>query len=257
MIGVGRSNILKRALRPVVDLAYPPRCPVCGTALGSQDGLCLDCWNSLAIPQGNHCRLCQRPASDAALAVGNALCASCMADPPSHEGTVSATYYDETSRKIVLAFKHGNRIALATMMARLMASQVGAIPDDTLVVPVPLHRWRLWRRGYNQSALLARELTRMAGGRLLVDGLERVRPTPSLGGLGRQERARVLHGAIRTRYSRAQQIAGNRILLVDDVLTSGATANACTHALLESGAHAVRIACFARVASFPETASRP
>jgi ComF family protein len=115
------------------------------------------------------------------------------------------------------------------------------------VVPVPLHRWRLWRRGFNQSALLARGIARATGQRLVVDGLQRVRATPSLGHLGRARRAALLQGAIRADRRRAAQLKGANVILVDDVLTSGATTDACLAALRKAGAARVRIACFARV----------
>ncbi len=169
-----------------------------------------------------------------------------MAQPPRHGGIVAATCYDAVSRQLVLRLKHGRQIALATMMARMIATR---LPERELagwlLVPVPLHRWRLWRRGYNQSALLARELARLTGGALMVDALIRHRRTPPLGDLDRAERAQVLQNAITAHPRRSLQ--DRRVLLVDDVLTSGATSDACVEALLDAGAREVRIACFARV----------
>ena len=133
-------------------------------------------------------------------------------------------------------------------MARFVSARLPQRVDaDWLVVPVPLHRWRLWRRGYNQAALLARGIAESRGCSVLVDGLVRTRPTPTLGGLGRRARARALSGAITVHPRRSEQIKGRRIVLVDDVLTSGATSDACTRALLRAGAQEVLIACFARV----------
>jgi ComF family protein len=114
-------------------------------------------------------------------------------------------------------------------------------------VPVPLYRWRLWRRGYNQAALLARELETLGKGRVLVDALERRKRTPPLGGLGARARRRALAGAIAVRESARAELRGRDILLVDDVLTSGATSDACVRTLRKAGALRVRIACFARV----------
>jgi ComF family protein len=170
-----------------------------------------------------------------------------MAEPPKHAGIAAATLYNDTSRQLVLRFKHGGRISLATMMARLMAARLGPLPTDALLVPVPLHRWRIWRRGYNQAALLAQEIASLTRRPVCVDALLRTRKTPSLGGLGRKAREQTLAGAIVASATRRQAIAGRQIVLVDDVLTSGATTDACTRALLRAGAASVRIACFARV----------
>lgn len=216
---------LARGIRPVVDLIYPPRCPACGTAIADQQGLCADCWSSLDIP------------SEESLG-GKTI------------PIYAATLYNDTSRKLVLAYKHGGRIALSRLLARLIAAR---LPDSSqaatpaLLVPVPLHRWRLWNRGFNQSALLAQELARMGKGEALVDGLIRRKRTPSLGGLGREARDRALAGAIVINPARAAQIAGRKVLLIDDVLTSGATSRACIAAIRQSRPKSIAVACFARV----------
>jgi predicted amidophosphoribosyltransferase len=128
-----------------------------------------------------------------------------------------------------------------------MVARLPELEGEWLIVPVPLHRWRLWRRGFNQSGLLAREIARLRQQRLVVDALVRRKPTPALGGLGRSARARVLSGAIAVHPRRRAQLRGARIVLVDDVMTSGATTDACVGALKRAGAERVRIACFARV----------
>jgi ComF family protein len=236
---------LAQVLSPLIDLVFPPRCPLCGTGIAAQTGLCVVCWATLVIPGDPACTLCSRPFAEA-MPEGS-VCAPCLADPPRHAGIAAATLYNDTSRALVLALKHGNRLGLAPMMAGLMAARLAGVDADWVLVPVPLHRWRLWRRGYNQAAELARELARRTGARLCVDALERRKPTPSLGGLGRAARKRVLSGAIALRKGRAADVRGANVVLVDDVLTSGATTNACVSVLRRAGASQVTIACFARV----------
>lgn len=233
------------AFAPLVDMVYPPRCPSCGEGIAAQEGLCTACWGALVFPGQPACALCQRPfGADMA---SDAICAPCLANPPGHDGIAAGTLYNDASRRLVLAFKHGRRIALAPMLARMAAARLPELEGEWAVVPVPLHRWRLWRRGFNQSALLAREIARLRGQRLLVDALVRRKATPMLGGLGRSARARALSGAISVHPRRRAQLQGARIVLVDDVITSGATTDACVRALKRAGAERVRIACFARV----------
>lgn len=240
------GRLLADSLAPLVDFVYPPRCPACGAAIASQSGLCQTCWQELAIPGEPACAACQRPFGDSGPQDG-AICAPCLASPPIHDGIAAGTLYCDTSRKLVLAFKHGRRIALAPMLARLIAARLPTPDPARLIVPVPLHRWRLWKRGYNQAALLGRELALGGHGTLLVDALVRTKPTPSLGGMGRTARARALAGAIAVPGAARPIVAGRNVLLVDDVLTSGATSNACVRALKRAGAGSVAIACFARV----------
>lgn len=197
------------------------------------------------MPAHPACPSCARPFTQAVAA--GTVCAPCLADPPRHDGIVAATLYNETSRQLVLQLKHGNRIALAPMLAQVMRARMPFLDAEWIVVPVPLHRWRLWRRGYNQAAELARHIARTSTAALLVDGLRRKKATPSLGGLGKAARKRALSGAIVASASRASAIRGRSVVLVDDVLTSGATSQACVSALKKAGAKRVVIACFARV----------
>lgn len=216
---------LARQFAPVVDLIYPPRCPSCGVAIAGQDGLCIDCWCTLDVP-------------DETLAHGDAV------------SVYAATYYNDTSRKLVLAYKHGGRIALSRLLARLIGARMPAtLPGvrPPILVPVPLHRWRLWQRGFNQAALLAQELGRLGKGEVELGALVRNKRTPNLGGLGRDARERELKGAILLDVSKARRLAGREVILVDDVLTSGATSRACIGAIRQAGPSAVAVACFARV----------
>lgn len=234
-----------QALAPLLDFVFPPRCPLCAEPIGAQTGLCAACWNQLVMPGEPACVRCGRPFADQV--PEHTTCAPCLGDPPRHDGIVAATLYNDVSRKLVLSLKHGQRVSLAAMMARPMAARLSFADQGWMVVPVPLHRWRLWTRGYNQSAELGKEIARATGARLAVDALLRRKRTPSLGGLGKQARKRALSGAIVANPRRIAMLKGARVILVDDVLTSGATSHACVTALKRAGAEKVVVACFARV----------
>ncbi len=237
---------LRQALMPVVDIIYPPRCPLCGDAVAQQNGLCAACWGTLELPGQPCCQLCQVPLDHTAVTDG-AICAPCILQPPIHDGIAAGTLYNQQTRQLVLDLKYGGRIGLAAMMARLIAARLPPMEGEWLVAPVPLHRWRLWRRGYNQAALIATEIARLRKFRYEPVLLQRTRRTPSLGGMGREQRRKTLAGAIAVTSSQAAKIDDRNILLIDDVLTSGATSNACVTMLKKAGARRVIVGCFARV----------
>jgi ComF family protein len=149
---------------------------------------------------------------------------------------------------VVLGLKHSDREYLAGAMARHLMLVGGEwLGDGALVVPVPLHRWRLWRRGYNQAALLAQAVAKLGGAELAVDALERVKPTPPSRGMNRSQRAANVRGAFRVRPGAKALLKGRAVLLVDDVLTTGATADACARVLLRGVAASVNLLTWARV----------
>jgi len=178
-------------------------------------------------------------------AFAGARCARCLADPPRHAGIRAAVAYGPAARRVALRLKYAGRLGLAETMARQMRRLV---PDDAeLLVPVPLHRWRLWRRGFNQAALVARRLAVSSGVPAACDLLRRTRATPVLRGLGPAGRRWAVTGAFAIDPAAAARLKGRRLVLVDDVHTSGATSDACVRALLAAGAASVTILCWARV----------
>lgn len=176
------------------------------------------------------------------------ICGGCARSMPAYDRARAALAYDDGSRDMVLGFKHADRLNAAPVFARWMAAAADDLLDTAdILVPVPLHRWRLAGRRYNQAALLAQRLARSAGGDLAVDALIRRRATPSQGHLAPKDRARNVRGAFVVPPARRHRVAGRRVLLIDDVMTTGATVAACTAALQAGGAAAVNVLTLARV----------
>jgi ComF family protein len=209
-------------------------------------GLCAKCWPEVDFIAQPRCDCCGSPFPFEA--EDGLICGSCYEHPPSWRKARSVFRYGGQSRKLVLAFKHGDRIDAAPGFARWMQRAGSDILGEIdLLVPVPLHRWRLFLRRYNQAAILANELGDVAGLKVMPDLLIRTRRTQSQGQLGRGERAGNVKGVFRVRNSRRSALEGKAVLLVDDVLTSGATANECARTLLENGARSVDVLTLARV----------
>jgi ComF family protein len=242
------TNMLGRALRVCIDAALPPNCLACMAEVEADGQLCRDCFgktNFIAAPFCGRCGV-SMPGITARQTVP--VCENCAIDPPRYRAARAAMIYDDMAKRLILPFKYADRPEAARGLARLMA-RPGAelLSRADLIVPVPLHRSRLRARGYNQAALLARALGRIAGRRVCLDPLLRLKSTQPLHRLGRDARQMVLEGAITVRPSRAARISGASVLLVDDVLTSGATASACAAVLLAAGAVSVDVLALARV----------
>ena len=238
------ASIARAALRGAVDFALPPRCPACGTIVGEPHRFCLPCWQSLTFLGEPCCARCGLPFEYGA---GEAVeCGRCLADPPRFDGARAAVAYGEVARKVALKLKYSGRPGVAATLANFMARHMDA-REDVLLVPVPLHRWRIWKRGYNQAALIASALGARFGCPAELDILRRVKRTPPLKGLGRRERADTVRGAFRISDAGKAILRGRDVILIDDVFTSGATANACAKALKRGGAASVRVLCWARV----------
>ncbi|WP_447756733.1 double zinc ribbon domain-containing protein [Sphingopyxis fribergensis] len=239
---------LRATVRVVVDYALPPRCPGCGVIVGEDRQFCLTCWSSLEFLDGPSCTGCSVPLP-AALPGGPIACGACLASSPPFEGAPAAVAYGPVARTVALRLKYGRRTGHARLMAQLMARQLAALGDAgaILLVPVPLHRWRLWSRGFNQAALMVDELGRLTGVQHDHHLLLRTRATPSLRGKGRKERERIVGGAFALASDAKVRAAGRHLVLVDDVHASGATLRAAARALKRSGAARVSALTWARV----------
>lgn len=230
-------------VRKLVALALPPRCPGCGEVVDADHRFCVACWSGLTMIAPPWCATCNLPFDyDRG---PDAQCGQCLAVSPVHDGVRAAVAYGPTARTLALRLKYGGRTAYAGTAARLMAR---LMPEGTeLLVPVPLHRWRIWGRGFNQAALIARELARHSGVPVELDLLRRVKATPVLRGLGARGRTKAVAGAFAVAAGARDALKGKAVVLVDDVHTSGATTDACVRVLKRAGAAKVTILCWARV----------
>jgi ComF family protein len=232
-------------LKTLVDFALPSRCPACGVITPEQNQFCAGCWQQLHFLAEPSCSTCDLPLSFAGSE--DAQCAACLAAPPRHAGIKAAIAYGDIARDIALKLKYGGKIGLAGLIAKLLTRHMADVSGDAILVPVPLHWTRLWRRRYNQSALIAQELARSTGRDHYPDLLVRTRRTMPLGGLSRRQRAATVKGAFAINKRCSEAAKGRAVVLVDDVYTSGATTDACVATLLKAGATKVTIFCWARV----------
>lgn len=241
--------LLLGGARRVLDAVLPPLCLACGALVAEQGGLCAECWGRLRFLAPPLCDACGQPF---AVDPGgpHSLCGACLADPPPWARARAVFHYDDASRGLVLRFKHGDRLEGAPAFGRWMARAAGPLLEGCdMVAAVPLHRWRLWSRRYNQAALLALALAEQAGLVARPDLLTRCRATPPQGHLSRDERARNVRGVFA--LDARADVGGRVVLLVDDVLTTGATLRECARVLIRAGAARVDVVTLARVVLAP------
>lgn len=243
------SPAFAAALRGALDLILPPQA-LDGGARPLSVGLSAGAWSRIAFLEEPVCDGCGAP-FDYDLGPG-ARCGACAASPRAFARARAACLYDENSRDLILQLKHADRPDLAKLFAAWIArASAPLLADADLIAPVPLHPVRLFNRRYNQSAEIARPLARLAGKPYLPEALVRRRDTGSQGGKSGRGRRVNVKGAFATPAAVARRLSGKRVLLIDDVLTTGATADACAKALLGAGASSVDVAVIARVRETP------
>jgi ComF family protein len=240
------AEAVRAVLRTALDLALPPLCPACREPIEGR-GLCPACWSKLSFITRPYCERLGIPfVYDPGPGI---LSMEAIADPPAYHRARAAVRFDDISRALVHGLKYGDRLELAPMMGRWV-SHAGRelLAEADALVPVPLHWRRLWARRFNQSAMLAAAISAESGVPIAAAALKRVKPTVQQVGLSRSERAQNVQGAFRVSPEGKPAVVGRRLVLVDDVLTSGATVDGCARALLRAGAANVDVLIFARVA---------
>jgi len=240
------GGVLRGVFDAALDIALPRLCAVCREPVEGS-GLCASCWSKLSFIARPYCERLGIPfVYDPGPGI---LSMQAIADPPAYHRARAAVRFDEVSRVLVHALKYGDRLDVAPMMGRWTA-QAGRelLGEADALVPVPLHWRRLWARRFNQSAILANVIAAKTGVPVAAAALKRVKPTAQQVGLTRAQRATNVQGAFRVPPQGKALVAGRRLVLIDDVLTSGATVEGCARALTRAGATRVDVLTFARVA---------
>ncbi len=234
-------------LKPLLDYALPPRCPACGDIVSDPLAFCPGCWERIDFLGDPLCGCCGIELPSGA-AGPDAQCGACLAQAPPFERARAVMRYGEIGRTIAHRLKYGRRVSLA----RVMAAQMNRLLDlpaenPAVIVPVPLHRWRIWSRGFNQSALIGRELAKLSGIPLETGLLHRTVNTPPLHSLGPRKRHQTVKGAFALGPGARERIDARTVILIDDIWTTGATVSACARILKRGGAGRVEILCWTRV----------
>ncbi|MBY0427916.1 MAG: ComF family protein, partial [Alphaproteobacteria bacterium] len=232
-----------------LNVLLPPLCVMCEKMVSQSHGFCGECWRGFTFISSPMCTSCGLPFEYEVQTIHEAQwCGACLEDAPRFGTARSALVYNEPSKSIILPFKHNDRTDYARAMARMMQTAGYAIIESAdALLPVPLHFTRLFSRRYNQSALLVHELGKISHKPIILHALRRVRSTQTQGHLSREQRKKNVHNAFAVDPKCFSQVQGKNLLLVDDVYTTGATANACVAALKKAGAARVDVLTFARV----------
>lgn len=232
----------------VLDALLPPQCLSCDAPVAGQGQFCAVCFSAAQFIVEPCCQSCSEPFAHDRQAGETGQCPQCEDDPPPWSRARAALRYDALSKRVVLPLKHGDRTELAASLGAMMAQAGRTLLERAdVLVPVPLHRRKLLSRRFNQAVLLANAVGRRSGVSVAPDALVRLRSTQPLGELSVGGRQDAVSGAFGMRPGRAARIAGQRVILIDDVLTTGATCRACAEILLAAGAVQVDVLVAARV----------
>jgi ComF family protein len=247
------NRLLTQLQKTALDAIFPPGCVNCAEPIDTPGNLCAHCWPEMTYISTPYCEICGFPFE---YDVGNDFhCANCLKQPPVFSRARAVLKYDDASRDMILGYKHSDQTNRAPTFAKWMwRAGTDLIDECDVICPVPLHRKRLIKRRFNQSALLAGEIAKLSDKPVIHDLVTRKRPTRSQGGLSAKARHRNVRGVFEVTPARKALLNGAAVLLIDDVLTTGATVNACSKSLLDGGASKVDVLTFSRVVRASNTA---
>lgn len=235
------------AFKGLLNFIFPPHCPICKTRIQNANSLCANCFKNIRFISKPYCEKCGRPFEFQI--PGELLCGTCLTKKQVFSKARAAFKYDDFSKHLILPFKHGDHIELTSLLTNMLA-QAGndLFPEIDILIPVPLHRFRLMKRKYNQAALLAKSLSAYIHKPFVTGVLRRVKSTQSQGHMKKAERKKNVSQAFSVKNN--QKLIGKHVLLIDDVMTSGATLNECAKVLKKAGAKEVSYLTLARVLKF-------
>lgn len=238
-------ELIRAIFNAIFTFLLPPRCPICGVIVAADDQFCLSCWQQLDFISEPWCAKCAAPFAFAR--PDDMVCATCLVKPPHHDGVRAAVRYDQQSAQVALQLKYGAKLGNARLIARHLR-RFGEDPNpSTIIIPVPLHRWRLWSRGFNQSILIANRLAQHWSLAVRLDLIFRIKSTPPLRTMSAKQRKKTVAKAFKLSPHAAASLTDRTVWLVDDIYTTGSTANACAKLLKRAGAKQVLVFCWARV----------
>jgi ComF family protein len=235
-----------KAITAALNLLFPPQCSLCRVVIEQAGAICGDCWQELHFISDPQCKRCGYP-HEYEMGQG-AECAACLANPPEYYRHRSVLYFDEVSKKLVHDLKYYDNALMVESFARWMKriAPEWLAEEGAIIAPVPIHRYRLWQRKYNQSALLASALAKVSQREMMSSLLHRVKHLPPQASLSRQKRLRNVGSAFRVNPNYREVVKDRPVILIDDVMTTGATINACAKQLNKAGAGRVYCITLAR-----------
>jgi len=235
---------MREAVNYILDYIYPPRCLICSDLILTNNGFCAPCWSKLNFITQPYCEICCFEFS-LDYSIGNNKCIRCIDNPPNYDYARSLLRFDENSKKIIHTLKYYDRTFVANHCARMMMSRFKEdILSADIIMPVPMNKWKRLSRLYNHSQILAEEIAKLSAKEITSDVLIKSKNTRSQTGLARKYRLDNLSGSLSINYP--QKIRRKRILLIDDVMTTGSTVNLCAGQLKKAGAKSVIVLCIAR-----------